>query len=249
VTHASEDVLHVTNAGMQRLEGQERYVEGALRLLQFVEQRRPTGRRFGADADARWSDFKGDLRTVDRIELMIRDADAEWPGAFGARTVYALRGVPEDEPFGSSWPEVDPVTAEELWRRLRDAPAPTTTAASLAAIAAVWGLALRPHAVGEVSPTDRLLVAGPSAIAALIETFAAGAALDWADQVTVVATPAAHRQLASSATAILNGARAFTLLSAIEPPSRLPSSIRPVVSDDADARDRDAVRALASEAA
>ncbi len=57
-----------------QLEGTGRYVEGVLRLLQFVENRRPTGRRFGADADARWASFRGDLETVDRIELMIRDA-------------------------------------------------------------------------------------------------------------------------------------------------------------------------------
>ena len=68
---------HVLQRQTMQLEGTGRYVEGALRLLQFVENRRPTGRRFGADADARWASFRGDLETVDRIELMIRDADAE----------------------------------------------------------------------------------------------------------------------------------------------------------------------------
>jgi hypothetical protein len=68
---------------MQQFYGAGRYVEGALRLLQYVETRRPTGRRFGADADARWSSFRGDLETVDHIELMIRDVDAEC-GGFGA---------------------------------------------------------------------------------------------------------------------------------------------------------------------
>jgi hypothetical protein len=67
---------------MQQFDGAGRYIEGALRLLQYVETRRPTGRRF--DADARWSSFRGDLETVDRIELMLRDADAEWPGGFSA---------------------------------------------------------------------------------------------------------------------------------------------------------------------
>ena len=37
---------------MQPFDGAGHYVEGALRLLQYVEARRPTGRRFGADADA-----------------------------------------------------------------------------------------------------------------------------------------------------------------------------------------------------
>lgn len=120
---------------MYRLEGTGRYVEGALRLLQFVETRRPTGRRFGADADARWNGFKGDLATADRIELMIRDADAEWPGGFGARTVYALPGVAEDEPFGAHWEGLDPVAAEELWRRVKTEPAPSSLGATLTAIA------------------------------------------------------------------------------------------------------------------
>jgi hypothetical protein len=84
-----------------------------------VETRRPIGRRFGADADARWSSFRGDLETVDRSELMIRDADAEWPASFGARVVYALPGVPEDEPFGSQWESIDPVAAEDLWRKVK----------------------------------------------------------------------------------------------------------------------------------
>jgi hypothetical protein len=98
----SDDAV-IQSSVMQRFDGAEHYVDGALRLLQYVEARRPTGRRFGADADARWSSFRGDLETVDRIELMIRDADAEWPDGFGARAVFAMQGVAEDEPFGSQW--------------------------------------------------------------------------------------------------------------------------------------------------
>lgn len=49
------------------------YYRAALRCLQFVEQRKPTGRRFGPDADARWSQFEGELTTADRIDLMVRD--------------------------------------------------------------------------------------------------------------------------------------------------------------------------------
>lgn len=120
---------------MSSLEGQGRFVAASLRLLQFVEQRRPTGRRFGADADARWGSFKGDLLTAHRIELLIRDADAEWPGAFGARSVYDLRGIAEDEPFGSQWAGVDPIEAEELWRALRGQKAPESAKDVLRAIA------------------------------------------------------------------------------------------------------------------
>lgn len=229
---------------MNAVEGQAHYVEGALRLLQFVEVRRPTGRRFGADADARWGSFKGDLRTADRIELLIRDADAEWPGAFGARTVYNLRAVAEDDPFGAQWPELDPVEAEALWRRLKAEAPPTDPAAACAAVASSWGLTLRPHALASISPTDRLLLAGPSAIAATINAFVTGTALDWADQVIVFATPPAHRQLAAAATALVNGSRLSRHIAAADALPALPPGARLVVSDDADPRDRAHAEAL-----
>lgn len=228
---------------MLRVEGSEHYVEAALRLLQFVEQRRPTGRRFGADADARWSSFRGDLETVDRVELMIRDADAEWPGGFGARTIYGLAGVPEDEPFGSQWESLDPVAAEDLWRRVKGLPVPETPQAALEAIAAAWGLELEPHEVGDVGPNDKLVVVGPSAIAAAVQAFAAGEALDWADQVVVVASSPAARQLAASGTAILNAARTATILDAHHAHEPIRGA-RVVASADADPADRSAAERL-----
>jgi len=221
---------------MGSLEGQERYVEAALRLLQFVEARRPTGRRFGPDADARWASFRGDLRTADRIELLIRDADTEWPGAFGARTVYDLRAVAEDEPFGAAWPGLDPVAAEELWRRIRGEAAPAAPSEACRALAAVWGLPLRPHPLEPIAATDRLIVAGPSAIAAAIDAFSTGTALDWADQVIVIATPPAHRQLAAAAIALVNATRPSRILAATDDLAP-PAGARRVVSDDADPRD------------
>lgn len=234
---------------MLTLEGPGRYLAGALRLLQFVEARRPTGRRFGADADARWQSFRGDLRTAERIELLLRDADAEWPGGFGARTVYALGAVAEDEPFGSQWPSIDPIVAEELWRGLRSAPPPTTPHEVVAAVAAAWELPLAAHTVGPVAPTDRLIVVGPAAIAATIATFAAGTALDWADQVIVVATPPAHRQLAAAATAVLNLTRSFPLLAHDAPDAAPASGARLIASPDADPRDRAAAEARLTGAA
>jgi hypothetical protein len=224
-------------------EGTAHYVEGALRLLQYVETRRPTGRRFGADADARWRSFKGDLETVDRIELMIRDADAEWPGGFGARMVYALRGVAEDEPFGSQWEGLDPVDAEELWRRVKAEAAPSSPAATLTAIASAWGVKISKHPLEPIGPTDRLVVVGASAIADTIESFAAGSALDWADQVVVVATSPATRQLAAAATALLNASRSAKIVTAGEPGSAVRGA-RLIASPDADPADREAAEAL-----
>jgi hypothetical protein len=227
-------------------EGQASYTEGALRLLQYVESRRPTGRRFGADADARWASFRGDLETADRIELLIRDADAEWPGAFGARNVYAMPAVPEDEPFGSQWAGLDPVEAEELWRRVKGSAAVTSPADTLQAIAAAWRLSIAPYAVEPVGPTDRIVVVGPSAIAATISAFASGADLDWAEQVTVVATSSPHRQLAAAATALLNAKASTRILTCADAAAadKLPGTARFVASSDADAADRAAAQAL-----
>jgi hypothetical protein len=229
---------------MLRVEGNERYVEAALRLLQFVEQRRPTGRRFGADADARWSGFRGDLETVDRIELMIRDADAEWRGGFGARNIYSLGGIAEDEPFGSQWEGLDPVAAEELWRKVKAQPAPETPRATLDAIASAWGIELLAHQVGKVGPNDKLLVVGPSAIAETILSFAVGSALDWAEQVVVVATAPAARQLASAATAILNAPHTAKILRADDHHASI-SGARVIASADAEPADRAAAAKLA----
>lgn len=80
-----------------------RYYAAALRALRFVERRAPTTRRFGANADALWGAFHGRLETADRIDLLIRDADAQWPSAFGARGVFALATSAEEDAFGPEW--------------------------------------------------------------------------------------------------------------------------------------------------
>lgn len=183
---------------------QRSYYRAALAGLRFVEQRTPTTRRFGADADARWRAFQGDLTTADRIDLMLRDADAQWPGAFGARTVFDLHGTAEDEAFGANWSPLDPVDAEELWRAL---PSPLGIEGALSAAADAWGLTLSTFDVGPVNASDQLVVAGPSAIAACIRTFASTPALDWADQVVCVASSPAHRQLAALGAALLNSTK------------------------------------------
>lgn len=226
------------------LEGTKHYVEGALRLLQFVEGRRATGRRFGADADARWNSFRGDLVTTDRIELMIRDADAEWRGGFGARTIYHLQGVPEDEPFGSQWESLDPVVAEEVWRHVKTLPVPSSASDVLHAIATAWGMTLSSHEVGEVSSTDHLVVVGASAIAATIEAFAAGAALDWSEQVVVVATAPGVRQLAAAGAAILNAAKTAPIIHSSDLNPKVVSVARLVASADAHPADLELAQKL-----
>jgi hypothetical protein len=217
--------VHTTDVGS--------FYEAGLRVLAFVEGRRATGRRFGADADARWSAFRGALSASDRIDLLLRDADAEWPGALGGRAVFDIAGLADDEAFGPGWPSLDPVDAEEIWRRHRTAAAPASVEEALAAIAAAWGLRLEP-VVCRVAATDRVVVAGPSAIASTVLQFEAAASeLDWCRQVMVVATPPGHRQLATAAPALLNLAGPTRLFSAAAAPELELDRANVITSSDA----------------
>lgn len=217
------------------------YYRATLHGLRFVEARRATGRRFGAEADARWAAFRGDLTTADRIDLMIRDADAQWPRAFGARTVFVLRAVAEDEPFGMGWAGLDPVDAEDLWRE-HTMPAHDDVRGTVDAVARSWGTTLNAFDVGKVDATEKFVVAGASAIAALIAAFAAGRDLDWTDQVVVVATAPAPRQLGALASALLNAGSETRF---VEREADIPAgSWRVVVSDDANEADAHLARRI-----
>jgi len=217
------------------------YYAAALVGLRFVEARQPSGRRFGADADARFAQFRGDLGTAARLELLLRDADAQWPAAFGARAVFALRGVAEEDAFGPTWEGLDGTDAESLWRKALAAPAASSVRGALEAVATAWALTLTPFDVGEIAPAERLVVAGPSAIVATVAAFVERADLDFADQVTVLATAPAHRQLAVLATALLNSSQTARVIAA-DAPFNLPTHARLLVSGDADARDAARVR-------
>jgi hypothetical protein len=217
------------------------YYRGARITLHFVETRRPAGRRFGAEADARWKAFAGGLTATARLDLLIRDANAEWPGAFGARSVFKLDQVAEDDAFGAEWPGVEGVWAEQLWREA--APKVSSPAEAFEALAASWKLSLRPAKLPtKVDAAERLYVAGPSAIAQLAQHFAAHSDLDWASQVTCVATPPGHRQVAAFAAAVADASKPAALLSAAEL-GKLPKGVTAICSDDAAADDRAAVQA------
>jgi hypothetical protein len=189
------------------------YYRSGLALLKHVEARQPTQRRFGVEADALWSQFKGELDILDRLELLLRDADAQWPGAFGARTAFALQGVSDDDAFGPEWKRISGVEAEALWRSQNELPSGSVDDV-LRSIAQSWRLTLEPVELSPVRPAERLVVVGPSAVAALIRAFTGKGDLDWAEQVTAVATPPAARQLAAAAGAVLGSAKASRIVHA-----------------------------------
>ena len=213
-----------------------RYYQGALLGLRYLEAQKPTGRRFGPDADARWSSFRGDLTTADRLDLLIRDANAQWPEALGARTTFAERAVAEDSAFGPDFAGLDPIDAEALWRA--QTAATSSPDELLRAVAKVWGLTLPTFDPGPIAAADRLVVVGPAAIVATATAFhLGGRQFDWRDQVVVVATPPAHRQLAALAGAALGITQRATLLTAGD---AIPGARRLIASPDADPADRTA---------
>jgi hypothetical protein len=218
------------------------YYQAALVCLRFLERERPTGRRFGVDADARFEAFRGELKTADRIDLLLRDADAQWPGAFGARAVFALAGAAEDDPFSAHWSPLLPVLGEDLWRQALSGPEASSVREVLVGCAAAWELGCQPFVVAPVGPTDELLVAGPSAIAAVAEVFAVGAGLDWSAQVGIVASRPAERQMGALCAALLKSSRPTRLLERGAVSPDLLQRCRLVLSDDAVAADLEAVR-------
>lgn len=227
------------------MDGQRSYYAAALTALRFAEQRSAAGRKFGKEADAAWRAFKGSLTTADRIDLLLRNADAQWKQAFGARSVYALRATAEDEPYGAEWPPLSARVADKLWREVNDADLPRNVKAALRDCAAAWDLSLKKVAPEPLRPTTKLVLAGPSAVAAYCELFAEEKSLAWARQVTCVATSPAHRQLALLAGALVDSREPARVLTAVEAKG-LKRAGRAVVSPDADAADAAAAESAGS---
>ena len=222
------------------------YYLTALRLLRFAEARSPTGRRFGADADALWKDFAGGLKTSDRIDILLRDADTEWPEAFGARAVFGLRAVAEDDAFGAEWVSLEPVDGERVWKDAMRAELAASMDAAIEQLGAAWELGFVPCTVPRLTATSRVLVCGAGAIVAAVRTFAANPDLSWTQQVVVVADRPAERQLAASAAMLLNTTRATALRGSDDPRGAAKfTGYLALVSDDATPDVRTAASELA----
>ena len=201
--------------------------------LRALDARESTPRRFGPDAEARWTQFAGALGVGDRIDILLRDAAGTWGAAFSPSECFGFFGLADDEPFGPDWVCIDDHPAKRL---LAEPNAPTT----LEHIAYGLGVKAASVPVPPVTPSTKLVIAGGTAIVSVANVFAGNKGLSWTDQVVVVAHKPAWRQLAGLA-AVLLGARGRTAL--VRPTECAESALRnagfahldaPVVSPDAE---------------
>nr|MBK7069429.1 hypothetical protein [Deltaproteobacteria bacterium] len=126
-------------------------------------------RRFGAEADGRWQQFRGDMTDADRLDLLIKDAATIAPLAFAPRDVFALPGLSTEDPFGTQWPGARPGLGGGLFREGADAPADAL--AAFDAAVALWGLRLDAFdaaALPRILPGTRLVVGGLAALRAVV---------------------------------------------------------------------------------
>lgn len=211
------------------------FYRATLHALRYCDAREPQSRRFGAEADARWASFAGEMGASERMDLLVRDADAQWPRAFAPRVVFELAGLAEDEPFGPSWEGLEPALGDTLWRTISGGPPAPGLHELLAAVAGAWEQPLEAITVPPLTPTSRVIVAGASAIAATIVAFSAGRDLAWSDQAVVVAAQPAARHLAALASALLGANHPTQLLRPGEPSAGPFKGALLITSQDADA--------------
>lgn len=214
--------------------------------LRALEARPGGPRRFGAEADSRWSLFKGELGDADRLDFYLRDAATPHPAAFAPRVVFALEGLTADEPFGPAW-EVPDLGAVHGWLR---AEAPADLPALLAAVARAWRLTPAPRdaaALSSLTPADRFAVAGAGAIIAAACSFDGRQGYDLADQAVLITDRPGERQLFGIAAACLGASRGLRILApaAAVPGPDLPTLRAAFVSDDASPASRAAAARLA----
>lgn len=184
----------------------DRFYRSAVVGLALLDDRSGGGRRFGANADARWQAFRGGLEDWDRIELLVRDAAVAYAAGFAPRVVFDLPALADDEPCGPDWSGPDPTTAAALLRSALEPP--KDPRAALARVADVWGKGTAADvALPEIQPATRMLVAGAGAVIALAGVFLGRPELDLADQAVLVAGDPATRQLFGLAVAFFGSRR------------------------------------------
>ena len=165
------------------------YYRAAFLGLHALDASERTPRRFGPDAEARWSGFAGHLGLAQRLDLLIRDAAVTWGVGFSPALIFDLPGLALDEPFGPDWASLPEQEAKRLW-------ASPPGQVSIANVAKALGVSMSAVDLPPISPTTRLFVAGGAAVCAVAAHFAEHDDLSWPDQVMVVAERPQVLQLA-----------------------------------------------------
>lgn len=212
------------------------YYRAAFLGLHALDAAERTPRRFGPDAEARWSGFAGHLGTAERLDLLIRDAAVTWGVGFSPALIFDLPGLAEDEPFGPDWASLPPQEVQRLW-------ASPPWAVSIGDVAEVLDVPLTPVDLPSITPSTRLMVAGGAAVCALATHFSGQDELSWPDQVLVVSERPQVLQLAGLVAPII-AARGPSC--ALRPVDDVAAALKEqgwsaggeaVVSDDATARE------------
>ncbi len=82
----------------------------------------PVSRRFGAEADARWEAFRGELDTRQRLAILFCDAAVEWPSVFGGFANVLLDWT-EALRLGRDHPgDLSPRDADDIWHNTKGDP-------------------------------------------------------------------------------------------------------------------------------
>jgi len=155
------------------------YYRAAFLGLHALDAAERTPRRFGPDAEARWSGFAGHLDLAERLDLLIRDAAVTWGVGFSPALIFDLPGLAEDEPFGPDWASLPPQEVQRLW-------ASPPGAVSIGDLAEALDVSLSPVNLPQLTPSTRLFVAGGAAVCGVAAHFSGQDELSWPDQVLVV---------------------------------------------------------------
>lgn len=176
------------------------FYRAGLEGLRYLEAREGRGRRFGEAAQAAWQALGGEFEGRDRLDLLLRDAAAVHPLAFAPRAVFEMSWLPDDEPFGAEWPGARAAVAEGLLREGKTKGTDDQTELLLTA-AKRWSLPMPKvtpglsDLAGRITPASRVLLAGPSAMLALVRATNGRRDVDLAEQVVVLSANTAERQL------------------------------------------------------
>ncbi len=173
--------------------------------LRALDARGPTARRFGSEADARWTQFAGALGAGDRLDILLRDAAGTWGAAFSPSECFGFFGLADDEPFGPDWGGIDDHAAKRLLAELDRRPRPSSTSPT------ALGVKAASVAVPPLTPSTKLVVAGGAAIVAVAKAFAENRRSRGPIRSSSSPTAPAWRQLAGLA-AVLLGARGRTVI-------------------------------------